>query len=76
MKCDLVKNYDAFHKIISILNVKMIKYNLLFVAFSRYAIHNPVAGFFRPLKVRNPRHQRSFLLCAPALSVQKLFLST
>ena len=45
-KCDLVKNYDAFHKIISILQLKMIKYNLLFVAFSRYAIHNLVADFF------------------------------
>ena len=49
LKCDLVKNYDAFQKIISILKLKMIKYNLLFVAFSCYAIHNPVAGFFRPL---------------------------
>lgn len=47
MKCDLVKNYDGFHKIISILKLKMIKYNLLFIAFSRYAIHNPLAGFFR-----------------------------
>jgi|GEM_PF-5015330 hypothetical protein len=47
MKCDLVKNYDGFHKIISILKLKMIKYNLLFIAFSRYAIHNSLAGFFR-----------------------------
>lgn len=36
-KWPVVKIYSAFHKIISILKLKMIKYNLLFGAFIHQA---------------------------------------
>lgn len=76
LKCDQVKNYDAFHKIISILDSKMIKYNLLFVVFNCYTFHNPVAGF--PVLEADGAldNNAASCICAPALSAQKLFLST